>query len=109
METKYNVGESVVALEKVTKNKMVECDICSGSGNITIKDFSFSCPKCKGRKEVLKPVTEIVKSFKIITSINISNTGVHYQLKGLLGNNPSSCKEEDIVGRYNSEVDNEVE
>lgn len=81
IETKFNVGDIVYVCKNNSTKDMETCKICDGKGAITVKDESFCCPKCHGKK---LPYTKKVKKFvpekrtirKVIVSVSENNGNI---------------------------------
>jgi hypothetical protein len=49
IETKYNFGDVVYTIEKITSTKWEECSVCCGKGEIELSHKKYSCPECGKR------------------------------------------------------------
>lgn len=98
MEIKFGVSDRVIVNVLNEVWEKVDCDICDGVGRVIIKNQTFVCPCCSGKKRVNVSVRKVFAEEKIITSITIGKTGIKYQTKDVDGGNSRCCSEEDIVG-----------
>ena len=48
IETKFSIGDKIVAIQCYSEDVFEECKICDGVGKILVKEKSFQCPKCYG-------------------------------------------------------------
>ena len=55
IQPKFNLGDKIYRLGRLfidyPNEHHKECNICSSTGQITIKGENFRCPKCGGKKE----------------------------------------------------------
>jgi len=49
IKTKINLGDKVVGISHCTKEILIPCLTCDGTGGIIIKDKRFGCPDCYGK------------------------------------------------------------
>lgn len=49
-EIKFDIGQEVYVLKEKEKSHKIPCPICEGKGKVIIKNKSFDCPQCSGRK-----------------------------------------------------------
>lgn len=70
IETKYDLGQTVFAIEQQRVFKWVPCVACNGKGNVKALDkVLYRCPCCDGKKGADKagPVLWMISgSFKVI-------------------------------------------
>ena len=90
IETKFNVGDVVFVCRNDSTYEKEPCKICEGIGVISIKNETFSCPKCHGNKftctkMVNKFTTEKRTIKKVIVSGSENNgtmqTYIRYETK----------------------------
>lgn len=52
IETKYNIGDKVVAITRTgVKLPPEQCAACEGSGRVALRGESYNCPRCNGKRE----------------------------------------------------------
>lgn len=90
IETKFNVGDVVYVCRNDSTYEKESCKICEGTGVISIKAETFSCPKCHGNKftctkrvNKFTPEKRIIR--KVIVSVSENNgtiqTYIRYETK----------------------------
>ena len=106
IETKFNIGDTVYVCKNNSTKDLENCKICDGKGAIIIKDESFCCPKCHGRKftyskRIKKFVPEKRTIKKVIVSIteNNGNTQIYekYDCETPSGKNRSGALYRNIM------------
>ena len=75
IDTKFNVGDTVYVCKNNSTKDLETCKICDGKGAITLKNESFCCPKCNGRKSAYtKSVKKFAPEKRIIKRVIVSIT-----------------------------------
>lgn len=50
IEIPFEIGQSVWLIENRQERQWQDCPSCGGHGRVELKDGSYRCPKCLGRK-----------------------------------------------------------
>lgn len=61
VDNKFELNQQVFVIGKEhrTIEKKETCDICLGEGKILYKGYSMSCPKCRGKREMILESNQI--------------------------------------------------
>jgi len=51
MKKAFNLGDKVYHISFNITSKLVDCDVCSATGMVSLANERFLCPKCRGQRQ----------------------------------------------------------